>query len=549
MLLFTLAVYAQPSTPQLTDKDPVGYAVAVSRSNNTPENKTLAITEALEAARTADQKKAILKEAGKTHTFQSLLLAGKYLDDPGKDVAQEAAVAVKDIALSNKSFYGPEIRSILSKAMSVIKGKAGRDALMNHLIEIPTYGGFVSMFNGKDLTGWKGLVENPVKRRNMSADELARKQEAADVLMHKNWKVKDGVLQFTGDGYDNLCSVKQYGNFEMYVDWMIEPKGDAGVYLRGTPQVQIWDTSRTDVGAEVGSGGLYNNRIHNSKPSKVMDNQVGKWNTFYIKMVDDRVTVIFNGEKVVDNVVLENSWDRTKSIFPVEQLELQAHGTLVSWRNIYIKELPSKEAFRLLADEIKEGYQILFDGSNLDKWTGNIRDYTIEYGALTLYPPVVDNKPEGGGNLYTKDEFGDFILRFEFQLTPGANNGLGIRTPMEGDAAYVGMELQILDNDAPVYANLEPQQYHGSVYGVIPAKRGFLKPAGEWNYQEVYVRGDNIEVTLNGTVILAGNIREASKNGTIDGREHPGLLNKSGHIGFLGHGSEVRFKNIRVKRL
>jgi hypothetical protein len=134
-------------------------------------------------------------------------------------------------------------------------------------------------------------------------------------------------------------------------------------------------------------------------------------------------------------------------------------------------------------------------------------------------------------------------------LTPGANNGLGIRTPMEGDAAYVGMELQILDNDAPIYENLEEYQFHGSVYGVIPAKRGALKPLGEWNYQEVIADGDNIKITLNGTTILEGNIREASKNGTLDGRDHPGLLNKTGHIGFLGHGSPVKFRNIRIKEL
>jgi len=154
-----------------------------------------------------------------------------------------------------------------------------------------------------------------------------------------------------------------------------------------------------------------------------------------------------------------------------------------------------------------------------------------------------------GGNLYTKEEFGNFVFRFEFQLTPDANNGLGIRTPMEGDAAYVGMELQILDSEAPVYKDLAPYQYHGSVYGIIPAKRGFLKPTGEWNYQEVIADGDHIKITLNGTVIVDGNIRDAVKNGTPDHQNHPGLFNKTGHIGFLGHGSPLKFKNIRIKEL
>jgi len=157
----------------------------------------------------------------------------------------------------------------------------------------------------------------------------------------------------------------------------------------------------------------------------------------------------------------------------------------------------------------------------------------------------------GKGNLFTEKQYSNFILRFEFQLTPGANNGLGIRTPLTGDAAYAGMELQILDNGAEIYKNLKPYQYHGSVYGVIPAKRGFLNPVGEWNYQEVHAIGNQIKVNLNGETILDGNIAKASNNGalTIDNRDHPGLLNKSGYIGFLGHGSSLKFRNIRIKNM
>jgi hypothetical protein len=140
-------------------------------------------------------------------------------------------------------------------------------------------------------------------------------------------------------------------------------------------------------------------------------------------------------------------------------------------------------------------------------------------------------------------------MKFDFQLTPGANNGLGIRAPLEGDAAYQGMELQILDNTAPVYANLQPYQYHGSVYGIIPAKLGFLKPVGEWNTEEVIAEGNRIKVILNGEVIVDGDIAEATKNGTPDHKEHPGLFNKKGHIGFLGHGSELRFRNLRIKEI
>jgi hypothetical protein len=307
----------------------------------------------------------------------------------------------------------------------------------------------------------------------------------------------------------------------------------------------MWDTSRVKSGAQVGSGGLYNNQLHESKPLKVADNPLGEWNTMYIRMIGDRVTVCLNGELVTDNVILENYWDRKQPVFPVEQIELQAHGSKVYYRNIYVKELERTEPFTLSAEEVKEKYKLLFDGTNMFEWTGNTVDYTLrEDGTITLMPGK-----GSGGNLYTKDEYGNFVLRFEFMLTPAANNGLGIRTPMEGDAAYVGMELQILDSEHPVYRDLQVYQYHGSVYGILPAKRGFLKPAGEWNCQEVIADGDHIKITLNGEAILDGNIREATRNGTPDKREHPGLFNKKGHIGFLGHGSEVKFRNIRIREL
>ena len=261
-------------------------------------------------------------------------------------------------------------------------------------------------------------------------------------------------------------------------------------------------------------------------------------------MIGDRVTVLLNGELVVDNVILENYWDYKLPIFVKEAIELQAHGTDLAFRDIYVQELNNNE-FTVSDQEATEGFKPLFNGKNFEGWVGNTTDYQVENGEIVLH---IDNGPSHG-NLFTKDEFSDFVYRFEFQLTPAANNGLGIRAPLEGDAAYVGMELQILDNEDPVYATLAPYQYHGSVYGVIPAKRGYLKPTGQWNYEEVVAKGSKIKVTLNGTVILDGDIKEASKNGTADHKEHPGLLREKGHIGFLGHGSVVKFKNIRLKDL
>ena len=196
--------------------------------------------------------------------------------------------------------------------------------------------------------------------------------------------------------------------------------------------------------------------------------------------------------------------------------------------------------------EKMEDFVLLFDGESLNGWVGNTTDYVAEDGMIVIYP-----ENGGSGNLYTANEYADFIFRFEFQLTPGANNGLGIRAPLTGNAAYDGMELQIIDDTNGEYkgTKLEDYQYHGSVYGVIPAKPGALKPAGEWNEQEVYIKGDKIKVTLNGEVIVDGDLKEARKGGTIDGKKHPGLKNKKGHIGFLGHGDLVRFRSIRIKVL
>jgi hypothetical protein len=208
-----------------------------------------------------------------------------------------------------------------------------------------------------------------------------------------------------------------------------------------------------------------------------------------------------------------------------------------------VREINEKE-YNLTPEEKKEGFVSLFNGRNLDNWTGNKESYVVEDGDIVIKPDK-----GSGGNLYTEKEYADFVFRFEFQLTPAANNGLGIRAPLTGDAAYVGMELQILDDTAPVYANLQPYQYHGSVYGVIPARRGFLKPVGDWNFEEVYIKGTKIKITLNGTVIVDGDIAGPRDNGTMDHNDHPGLKNTTGHIGFLGHGSVVKFRNIRIKEI
>ena len=544
-LLFT--VFTNPEMKSFRNEAMKSY-LRITLESSLPDDKKLLIIEKLMSECTnTPEKTAVIQAARNVKTFLSLVFVSTYLDDP--ELSGVSAAAAKALALPSSGkkngLTGEFVANVLKKVMGKMVGPDSQYDVIDlreYLEKMPKEKGFVSIFNGTDLSGWHGLVKNPILRAKMTPAELAKEQIVADAKMLNNWSVKDGFINFNGEG-DNLCTTKMYGDFEMIVDWKISKNGDSGIYLRGAPQVQIWDTARVDVGAQVGSGGLYNNQKNPSKPLVLADNAIGDWNTFRIKMVGERVTVYLNGILVVDNVVMENYWDRKIPIFSEDAIELQAHGTDLAFRNIFVKELNTDEA-QLSDQEKAEGFNLLFNGKNLDNWQGNKMDYTAEDGLIHINPKEGEH-----GNLFTEKEYSDFVFRFEFQLTPGANNGLGIHAPLEGDAAYVGKELQILDNTADIYKDLQPYQYHGSVYGVIPAKREFLKPVGDWNQEEVIVKGDDIKITLNGTVIVDGNMKDASKNGTADHKDHPGLLRHKGYIGFLGHGSELKFRNIRIKEL
>ena len=190
------------------------------------------------------------------------------------------------------------------------------------------------------------------------------------------------------------------------------------------------------------------------------------------------------------------------------------------------------------------GFVPLFDGTSLQGWqpVGKVGEgYLAEDGVLIC-------PAEGGGNLFTEREYADFVLRFEFRLQEGSNNGVGIRSPLVGDAAYQGLEIQVLDNHSPRYKDkLRPTQYHGSVYDLAPARRGFLKPTGEWNQEEIRAVGRQIKVTLNGTVIVDFDLDSVTDPEALE--KHPGVARSSGHIGFLGHGTKVEFRNIRIKEI
>jgi hypothetical protein len=240
-----------------------------------------------------------------------------------------------------------------------------RIALVAMLVCVPSFvsaednvppAGYKALFNGKDLAGWTGLPlkVNPKdatktspmsmpERLSATPEELAAAKKRGDESMNQHWRVENGVIVFDGKG-QNLCTDNDYGDFELYVDWKIEKAGDSGIYLRGSPQIQIWDVDlspKFHEGQRVGSGGIFNNKTHSRVTSKVADKPVGEWNTFCIKMVGDKVTVKLNGETVVDNVVMENYWDKDRAtpIYAKGPIELQNHGNTLYFKNIYIKEL------------------------------------------------------------------------------------------------------------------------------------------------------------------------------------------------------------------
>jgi len=404
--------------------------------------------------------------------------------------------------------------------------------------------GFTALFNGNDLSGWHGMGHfDPRKLWAMSDEDRAAKRakDMEDVRQH--WKAADGAIVNDGHGA-YLTTDKDYGDIEFMVDYKTVAQADSGIYLRGNPQIQIWDYTeeggKWNIGADKGSGGLWNNSAGaaGKDPSVLADKAFGEWNHFRIIQVGDRTTIFLNEQLVVDHAPMENFWDRKNPLWSKGPIQLQTHGGEIQWRNLYVREIPAAEAKVMLAEP---GFKPVFNGSNLDGWEGPVDNYQVKEGAIVC-------KPNSGGTIYYHQKLTDFVARLEFQLPPGGNNGLAVRYPGSGDAAYGGMcELQVLDDTAKKYAKLDQRQYHGSAYGMVAAKRGFQRPVGEWNYQEVTVKGSTIKIVLNGTTILDTDLSAVTDY--MANSPHPGKDNKSGYFGFAGHGDPVAFRNVRIKAL
>ncbi len=403
--------------------------------------------------------------------------------------------------------------------------------------------GFTAIFNGENLDGWHARPHfSPIKLAEMPEAERQAKLDEwmADAKQH--WTVEDGELVNDGQGA-YLVTNKDYRDYELMIDYKTVARADSGIYLKATPQVQIWDYTdegKFKIGSDKGSGGLWNNSAGapGKDPLVLADKPFGEWNRFYIRQVGARTTVKLNGQLVVDNAIMENFWDRKSPLFVKGPIELQTHGGEIRWKNIYIRELSPEQACEALATDVP-GFEPVFNGKDLTGWQGAVDNYEVVDGAIGC-------KKGKGGMLLTEREYGDFIARLEFKLPPGGNNGLAIRSNGKGDPAYEAMcELQVLDSEADRYKNLDPRQYHGSAYGMVPAIRGYLREPGEWNFQEVTVVGSKIKVELNGTVILDTDLAKVTEY--MGGKPHPGKDSTSGYFGFAGHGDAVEFRNVSIK--
>jgi len=417
----------------------------------------------------------------------------------------------------------------------------------------------VMLFNGKDFSGWHGrpTVDPRKWSTTPDADKTKWNQEIAD-----HWKVEGNEIVNDGQGA-YLTTNGEYGDFDLSLDYKIVAGCDSGIYLRGIPQVQIWDPDAENNrknGNEKGSGGLWNNPAGwaGKDPLVRADKAIGEWNTMRIRLVGEHCWVWLNDKEVVVDARLHDYFAPGMPLIARGPIQLQTHGAEIRFRNVSVKEFSAEEANKVLSQSEEAGlakasskFETLFNGTDLSGWKGANGNYTVTEGAIQC----MQGK---GGVLYSEKSYGDFVFRVDFQLPPAGNNGLAIRYPSveeieklpkdlrHGDAAYVGMtELQILDDGHPNYEKIDPRQAHGSAYGMAAAKRGYLRPVGQWNHEVVTVTGSKIQVELNGTRILDADL--STINEYMANTPHPGKERTSGHIGFAGHSDPVRFRNISIQ--
>jgi len=414
----------------------------------------------------------------------------------------------------------------------------------------------VELFNGRDFSNWHGRsTTDPAKWDSIPEAEKAKwNQEIKD-----HWSIDGGEIVNDGKGA-YLTTNREFGDFDFSFDYKIVPGSDSGVYLRGIPQVQIWDPDAENNkknGNEKGSGGLWNNPpgFGGKDPLVRADNPVGQWNSMRIRLVGERCSVWLNDKCVVNHERLANYFAKGAPLYSKGPIQLQTHGAEIRWRNLKLKEFTADEANAVLraTEESLDKYTELFNGKDLTGWKGAVDNYSVVEGTIQC-------QAGKGGTLVSEKAFSDYVMRVDFQLPPGGNNGLVMRYPSQeeidavpkdkrsDDGAYVAMtELQILDDSHEKYKKLDPRQVHGSAYGIAPAVRGFLRPTGQWNHEIVTVQGSKITVELNGTRILDTDVSKVTEY--MANSPHPGKDRTSGHVGFAGHNDPVRFRNVSIRSI
>lgn len=531
--------------PALADRALGRYAELTARFRTTPVRLYQQTRRALALEASDATRSRLLTNLLDVQAYPALVLAASYLENEG--TAAAAAAGVKNlVAKSSPMPGGADIRAALEKAREVYRKLAQSDADAGYAVDEITgllgrlpETGFVAL--PTDPAQWQPVADSPASGRKLSAAAAAKLRRSAETALRENWTGRDGMLLYAGKSPSTIALETPRENFELWLEW--RSQGEAGLGVRSLPLVRLGGAGTT---VRTADGFV--------QDVPASDNAAGEWNTLYVKVSDDRITVVENGVTVVGNRTMENLREPGMPVDVTGTVWIAGLGSPVELRDMWLRELPSTPLYELSEEERAEGFELLFDGRSLHKWTGNKVNYVPLDGTIDVTASY-----GGGGNLYTKKEYGDFVLRFEFRfLHEAVNNGIGIRTPMGVDAAFDGMEIQVLDHDAPIYRDLHAYQQHGSVYGVIAAKRVVFPPLGEWNVEEIRAVGDRITVTVNGEVILDGNIREACQGhavapdgGTenpymIDHRNHPGLFNKRGHIAFCGHGAGIQFRRVRI---
>ena len=486
-------LYSLAAKESASNKDNIlnRYLALVKASDKNNIQKFQLLSDALNLKPSIAVQNALVENLGTTKNFPALMAVSKFLDGASKLHAASAVMSL----MNNKEVNllgGPVAKSVLKKAQDVYRAQTDADS-------------------GYAIDQINGLLEKCTDNGFAPVDVM-------DAAYKKPFK-----------------SAKSYENFEMYIDWKSDDA--ATVSVRSMPEVTL---NSTEV-------------AFNFSEAKGVAKK-GEWNNLYIKVLNDRIFVFSNGEKVVENAIMKNT-PENKSINAKGLIEITAgkNGS-VMLRNLYINELPSTPVYILPEEEKKAGFEVLFDGRSLEKWHGNTTAYVPVDGNI-----YVTANYGGTGNLYTNKKYSDFVYRFEFCFgVEGVNNGIGIRTKEGADAAYEGMEIQVLDHDAPIYADLQPYQQHGSVYGIIVPKHIDFGPIGTWHKEEIKAVGDHITVTVDGVVVTDGDIRQACQGHnvapdgadvnpyTVDHKNHPGLFNKDGYISFCGHGAGVMFRNVRI---